>query len=1037
MTTKVKPILIGIHLLFLFNTFAFGMGKPNPLKALLRSAFEKYNQGQYYEAVNFYQKALTYDSLHEEANYYLGDCYRYLFQYESALTHYQRVKLQEKSEYPLITLNLGLVHKSLAQYDQAAYFFRYFIQYVERFKQPEYEFWISKAEEELTSISVVKSNPLTPVKDIEMVKMPFPINSESHDLAAFPYPNTDMLVVTSTRQESRGNQYHDQHGESFSDNFLFVLDSNGWHESTDTHRFSSTNSPLDEGPGAISTDQTQYFLTKYTARGDYHIYVSYFQNGHWQTPEALPETINMPGYFSKHPSLSASGDTLFFSSNRPGGFGESDLWMCTQVNGKWQQPKNLGSDINSPYQDTSPYWDVSQKILFFASNGHQSWGGYDIFMSYQILDNSLNQVLNLGKPINSSKDDTYFWLGENNGYLTSNRGNTSGKFDIFKFQYIPEPKVLLALGNQTLWDKWISQLYFQFSEEEQGAYKFYTTLPSQEKERLQRTVREKIFNALISDDVGLEALDSQHKFTSPIDKKGIQALLAHKKSFYLSLQIPTWSEDIHHWYEELPMEEKKEIEKLVHLMMIKEFLQESEDNLLDENYTYEKLSVEEKAWIDQSSERGIKYFQELLNHSVSLEELYQWQTLPAEEKEKLERALTYQYFTHLALSDEATINDVQHQYELLPQERKEQIDRMARAISFEQKASATILLHQDSGLLDSLSEEDKKKFYLMVVYRSRALQNQNVDESGKDNNFWQVLPQESKNAINKAVNSRQFAMKALSEVNIANEGKHQQINLHTILKASPDIVNIRGKVGTNELENQPIKVSLGNKLKNISTQTKEDGTFAFEKVKYRQSQQILLGDQNNNLNDILSLYLESLEITVVEDSQFVASFDNIYFQTDKYQITKEALPIISHVVDFHKKHPDVLIEIHAYADSVGSQQYNYTLSERRGAAVYQAMIENGVAAKSVKIVPRGKEEVDPSKYLSYSRRVEFKISGNNTSYNPTKEIYVLEAKPDLEKIAEKYQVSVDHLLSINPGLLLQPAPYTIIKITTKRQAYDQ
>lgn len=101
--------------------------KPDPTRELLRTALNYYNQGQYYEAVGFYEKALEIDSTLSEAHYYIADCYQYLYQYERAFEHYQRVDLIDQSEYPLLKMNLGLVQKSLGKYDQAE---KYFLEFV-------------------------------------------------------------------------------------------------------------------------------------------------------------------------------------------------------------------------------------------------------------------------------------------------------------------------------------------------------------------------------------------------------------------------------------------------------------------------------------------------------------------------------------------------------------------------------------------------------------------------------------------------------------------------------------------------------------------------------------------------------------------------------------------------------------------------------------------------------------------------------------------------------------------------------------------
>ena len=124
-------------------------------------------------------------------------------------------------------------------------------------------------------------------------------------------------------------------------------------------------------------------------------------------------------------------------------------------------------------------------------------------------------------------------------------------------------------------------------------------------------------------------------------------------------------------------------------------------------------------------------------------------------------------------------------------------------------------------------------------------------------------------------------------------------------------------------------------------------------------------------------------------------------------------------------------------DSVGSSAFNYQLSQQRGKAVHQYLVDQQVSTQAIEVVPRGKEILNSSQTLSYSRRVEFIISGSNTQYNPTRQIYLLSATPNVEEIAARYRLSVEELMSQNPGLSQSPAPYSIIKVVTSHNAHEE
>ncbi|MGD1889253.1 MAG: TolB family protein, partial [Cyclobacteriaceae bacterium] len=301
-----------------------------------------------------------------------------------------------------------------------------------------------------------------------------------HDFAATPYRETNQLLLTSTRDESKGFLYHQQHGGSFSDNFLFSLDSGQWQDRTSLHNFVTINTTADEGPGVLSPDGRRYYFSR-LEKGYYQLFVSEIRNEKWHEAQLLPQPINLKGYTAKHPTVSDSGDTLYFSSDRPGGFGECDIWMSVRQQNVWQPPINLGASVNTSFQETSPYWDGANQVLFFASNGHPGWGGYDLYMAVIQSLRLPQHVVNLGRPLNSSHDDTYIWAADRLGYITSNRGNSTTGFDIYQYRFVPQAKQLFTLNSQSLWETWADRLLkTQDSEKDEESRLFFDVLPSHE-----------------------------------------------------------------------------------------------------------------------------------------------------------------------------------------------------------------------------------------------------------------------------------------------------------------------------------------------------------------------------------------------------------------------------------------------------------------------------------------------------------------------------------------------------------------------------
>lgn len=157
----------------------------------------------------------------------------------------------------------------------------------------------------------------------------------------------------------------------------------------------------------------------------------------------LSETVNKQGYKAMQPYVSFDGTKLFFSSNKPGGLGGFDLYVCNiDENGLTGEAKNLGAIINTALDEVTPFFHTISNTLFFSSNGHTGIGGLDVYKSSLNVDDSVYAMpKNVGRPINSSKDDTYFILDrfQTKGYFSSDREDCPGGncYDIYEFENEP------------------------------------------------------------------------------------------------------------------------------------------------------------------------------------------------------------------------------------------------------------------------------------------------------------------------------------------------------------------------------------------------------------------------------------------------------------------------------------------------------------------------------------------------------------------------------------------------------------------------
>ncbi|QAA82581.1 cell envelope biogenesis protein OmpA [Aequorivita sp. H23M31] len=195
-------------------------------------------------------------------------------------------------------------------------------------------------------------------------------------------------------------------------------------------------------------DRNDYFNGKFKKDEEginqLNIYFAENINGRWTNIQSAP--FNDPEFSNSHPALSPDGNTLYFSSNRPGGIGKADIYKVTiSANGTFGKPENLGSPINTEGNEGFPYVD-SNGTLYFSSDGHLGMGGLDVFAA-DASGSGFGEVKNLGLGVNSSADDFAFTYdaSKEEGYVSSNRLGGKGSDDIYKINKIESCEVNLIV----------------------------------------------------------------------------------------------------------------------------------------------------------------------------------------------------------------------------------------------------------------------------------------------------------------------------------------------------------------------------------------------------------------------------------------------------------------------------------------------------------------------------------------------------------------------------------------------------------------
>ncbi|MBM6498845.1 OmpA family protein [Flavobacterium macrobrachii] len=276
------------------------------------------------------------------------------------------------------------------------------------------------------------------------------INSKGQSDFGAIVTNDNTLYFTSTRNSS--NKTDNWNKQPYLDIYQATRDEKGVF--SEPVQVKELNTPFHDGPITLSADgKTMFFARDGHSEGQYEknkksnikvgqqgIYKATKVDGKWTNVEALP--FNSTSYSFTNPSLTNDGKTLYFASNMPGGFGESDLWKVSVETNGYGKPQNLGPNINTADRENFPFI-TEDNILYFATTGRQGLGGFDIY-KMDLSNNTTAQ--NVGKPVNSEKDDFSFSFNTklNVGYFSSNR---NGNDVIFSAIPICKAEAVVIVSN--------------------------------------------------------------------------------------------------------------------------------------------------------------------------------------------------------------------------------------------------------------------------------------------------------------------------------------------------------------------------------------------------------------------------------------------------------------------------------------------------------------------------------------------------------------------------------------------------------------
>ncbi|MFT4758802.1 MAG: tetratricopeptide (TPR) repeat protein [Paraglaciecola sp.] len=428
-----------------FSENAFGQTE----KAYQKKAEEAYIQRDYTGALAYYQELIEIDSNQIDALFYAGESARQIRAFSIADKHLTRIPDSLKTGmYYTTDFRIANVKKGLEEYEEAIGYYEQFIEKNVDATNP----FIKRALAELDYCRWADNVLKEPLKT-QVTHLDTTINTYHIDFA--PYKKEGVLYYSSaySYQEKEGNrEYINYYGRGKGgnrdayDNRDLVTRVYGYDELQKERvilPFALKNNEH-VSHTSFSEDAMHVFYTicqnKKDTVGEYLCQIYYRDKdaaGHWKSPKLLPARINLPNYTATQPCVATKEDgsqILLFASNRPGGKGNLDLYVSKiTVDSvlKFSSPQPL-TNLNTEYDDISPYYHSNSQTLFFSSEGHKTLGGFDIFKTKKEIfqkegtEETVEQWAapqNIGYPINSSYDDMYYMFSseEEKSYFASNR----------------------------------------------------------------------------------------------------------------------------------------------------------------------------------------------------------------------------------------------------------------------------------------------------------------------------------------------------------------------------------------------------------------------------------------------------------------------------------------------------------------------------------------------------------------------------------------------------------------------------------------
>lgn len=404
-----------------------------------RIARQHFSEGNYFAAIDMYTKLVKRSPNELEYNLNLGISYlRTRIDPKRSLDY--MLKAATLPKFPgkgLLSLAEAYTHH--LQYEKA-------IETLEKYREDGHVNRKTKAdfEKRMADYRMAVELLRYPV-EVEFQNLGPNINSPYPDYHPFVDKEENTLVFTSRRKMRPGSS---PEFDGYFPSNIFTAQRIGedWEQATKLS--DRINTPYDEQAVGLtdSGDSLFFYVDHINSFGN--IYLSVRESRLFGPPTSLDDIVNSD-YIESACSISRDANTLFFSSDRPGGYGGLDIWMRRKLpNGEWGQPYNLGPEINTPFDEDFPTLSGDGETLYFCSNGHPGMGNFDLFFAgWDRRENVWSTPQNLGFPVNTPADEKSISFNDSGdrAYITALRDDSFGDLDIYEITYTKLQETLPAV----------------------------------------------------------------------------------------------------------------------------------------------------------------------------------------------------------------------------------------------------------------------------------------------------------------------------------------------------------------------------------------------------------------------------------------------------------------------------------------------------------------------------------------------------------------------------------------------------------------